>query len=69
MRVNSEWLSLSVLLLYVLVLLVKAYFIGIVWACYQYLHLRNSAVLRYSEIADPLSGAPLEYDAEVLVFF
>jgi len=46
MNVNAQWLALSVLLLCVLALLIKAYLVGVVWACYQYIHLRNAA--RYS---------------------
>jgi len=63
MNLNSEWLALCILLIYVLVLMVKAYFIGIVWACYQYLHLRNASVLRYTEV----EGNTIPNDAELLL--
>jgi len=63
MNLNSEWLALCILLVYVLVLMIKAYFIGIVWACYQYLHLRNTSVLRYTEV----EGTTIPHDAELLL--
>lgn len=63
---NSEWLALCILLAYVLVLVLKAYFIGIVWAAYQYLHLRNSSMLRYSSLPEGTVGG-MECDAELLL--
>lgn len=33
----GEWLMLLVILIFVLVMTFKAYFIGVVWACYKYL--------------------------------
>ncbi len=75
---NSQWVALIVLLLYVMALMVKvsevqwqiacrnvyfirhshlqAYFIGVIWACYQYLHLRSVSIVTYH----------LEHDGEVL---
>jgi len=52
MKLNSQWVSLSILLLYVLVLMVKAYFLGVVWACYQYLQAKRNVLLTYSASED-----------------
>lgn len=41
LRMNRDWLMLFVMVFFVLVLLIKVYFIGIVWSCYKYLHTRN----------------------------
>jgi hypothetical protein len=48
MRVDGQYVALLVLLLYISVLVVKAYMIGVVWNAYQYLHLCNSAVVRFT---------------------
>jgi lysosomal-associated transmembrane protein len=49
---NSQWMALCILTAYMLVLFAKAYFIGVVWACYQYLHLRQVSVLTYTMSED-----------------
>jgi len=52
MDINSQWMALCILTAYVIVLFAKAYFIGIVWACYQYMHLRQAGVLTYTMSED-----------------
>jgi len=52
MKMNSQWISLSILLLYVVVLMLKAYFLGVVWACYQYLQAKRNVVLTFTATAD-----------------
>jgi len=37
----GEWLMLLVILVFVLIMTLKAYFIGVVWACYKYLCRRS----------------------------
>jgi len=49
---NSQWMALCILTAYVVVLFAKAYFIGVVWACYQYLHLRQVSILTYTATED-----------------
>uniref|UniRef100_A0A914UTB3 Lysosomal-associated transmembrane protein 4A n=1 Tax=Plectus sambesii TaxID=2011161 RepID=A0A914UTB3_9BILA len=48
MRMDEQYVALVVLLLYVGVLVFKAYMVGVVWNAYQYLHLCNSTVVRFS---------------------
>lgn len=49
---NSQWMALCILTAYVFVLFAKAYFIGVVWACYQYMHLRQAGILTYTMTED-----------------
>jgi len=51
-KYDLQWIGLLVLLIYVAVLLVKAYCIGVIFACYQYCQLRSSGVLTYQEDAN-----------------
>jgi len=48
---DEQYLMLLVVSVFVLVMSVKAYFIGVVWACYKYLTRRNlnEAVTHYME--------------------
>jgi len=52
MKLDGQWIALCILMAYVFVLIAKAYFIGVVWACYQYLHLRQNSVLTYTTTED-----------------
>lgn len=46
LRLNPQCLSLLILMTFTLAMLVKAYFIGVVWGCYKYLTLRLIATQR-----------------------
>ena len=37
MTMDGDWLMLVAILFFVLILSLKAYFLGVVWACYKYL--------------------------------
>jgi len=52
MDMDSQWMAFCILAAYVIVLLAKAYFVGVIWACYQYLHLRQASVLAYTMTED-----------------
>ncbi|KHJ44026.1 golgi 4-transmembrane spanning transporter [Trichuris suis] len=47
--VNSQMMAFCFLLLYIVVLMVKIYFIGIIWSCYQYLQAVCAAKMSYKE--------------------
>lgn len=42
LKLDAQVLSLVVLIVFVLLMMIKAYFIGVVWACYKYLTYRNA---------------------------
>ncbi|XP_064625671.1 lysosomal-associated transmembrane protein 4A-like [Lineus longissimus] len=48
---DAQWLMLIVIMVFVLLMSMKAYFIGVVWACYKYLSRRNieQAVTTYMD--------------------
>ncbi|XP_074642820.1 lysosomal-associated transmembrane protein 4A-like [Tubulanus polymorphus] len=48
---DEQWLMLVVVTVFVLIMSLKAYFIGVVWACYKYLSKRllNEAVSHFME--------------------
>lgn len=43
LRMDTQWLNLMVLLTFIALIMVKAYFIGIVWSCYKFLIYQNAA--------------------------
>uniref|UniRef100_A0A5S6Q5N4 Lysosomal-associated transmembrane protein 4A n=1 Tax=Trichuris muris TaxID=70415 RepID=A0A5S6Q5N4_TRIMR len=47
--VNSQMMAFCFLLLYIVVLMGKIYFIGVIWSCYQYLQAVNAAKMSYNE--------------------
>ncbi|XP_075220590.1 lysosomal-associated transmembrane protein 4A isoform X2 [Lycorma delicatula] len=53
LRLSPQCLSLLVLFTFMLAMLVKAYFIGVVWSCYKYLSLRLLASQRTIHYIDP----------------
>lgn len=53
LRMSPQCLSLLVLFTFMLAMLVKAYFIGVVWSCYKYLSLRLLASQRTIHYIDP----------------
>lgn len=69
MRMDEQYVALAVLLLYIGILVFKAYMVGVVWNAYQYLHLCNSTIVRFTVndagmmYMDVPAGNP---DAEVL---
>uniref|UniRef100_A0A1B6GB80 Lysosomal-associated transmembrane protein 4A n=1 Tax=Cuerna arida TaxID=1464854 RepID=A0A1B6GB80_9HEMI len=64
LQLNEQCLSLVVLLTFVIALLVKAYFIGVVWSCYKYLMLRVFPGQRTIHYIDTESLLP-SYEAAV----
>jgi lysosomal-associated transmembrane protein len=62
LQMNAQWIALFISLMYVVVLMVKAYFIGVVWACYQYLHAKNAGIFSYRD-----DGDGIQRDAELLL--
>ncbi|KAJ8305268.1 hypothetical protein KUTeg_015813 [Tegillarca granosa] len=65
LRMDGEWLMLLCLLVLVLFLSLKAYLIGVVWACYKYLQLRNlnrSVVREYTVDPDTEMLLPPKYE-------
>ncbi|XP_049792750.1 lysosomal-associated transmembrane protein 4A [Schistocerca nitens] len=59
LRLNPQCLSLLVLMFFMLAMMVKAYFIGVVWSCYKYLTLRLAATQRTIHYIDPDSQSLL----------
>nr|CAD7448352.1 unnamed protein product [Timema bartmani] len=59
LRLNPQCLSLLVLMSFMLAMMVKAYFIGVVWSCYKYLSLRLVAAQRIIHYIDPDSQSLL----------
>lgn len=53
LRLNPQCLSLLVLFTFVAAMMVKAYFICVVWSCYKYLSLRLVAAQRTIHYIDP----------------
>ncbi|XP_054285512.1 lysosomal-associated transmembrane protein 4A isoform X2 [Macrosteles quadrilineatus] len=64
LQLNEQCLSLLVLLTFLVALLVKAYFIGVVWSCYKYLMLRVFPGQRTIHYIDTESLLP-SYEAAV----
>jgi len=52
LKLDGQFVALCILVAYLAILIAKAYFVGIVWACYQYLHLRQNSVLTYTTTED-----------------
>ena len=48
MMLDGDWLMMLAILFFVLVLALKAYFLGVVWACYKYLCMGNGRRLIHS---------------------
>ncbi|KRY49158.1 Lysosomal-associated transmembrane protein 4A, partial [Trichinella britovi] len=46
---NSQWIAICILLFYLLIIVVKIYFIGIVWSCYQFLQAANADNMRLDD--------------------
>uniref|UniRef100_A0A1B6LJD2 Lysosomal-associated transmembrane protein 4A n=1 Tax=Graphocephala atropunctata TaxID=36148 RepID=A0A1B6LJD2_9HEMI len=67
LQLNEQCLSLLVLLTFIIALLVKAYFIGVVWSCYKYLMLRVFPGQRTIHYIDTESLLP-SYEAAVKKF-
>ncbi|XP_041356641.1 lysosomal-associated transmembrane protein 4A-like [Gigantopelta aegis] len=65
MQMDSDWLMLVFVTVLILILCIKAYFIGVVWACYKYLQMRNAnrgVVRQYSPGADAEMLLPPKYE-------
>ncbi|XP_046571730.1 lysosomal-associated transmembrane protein 4A-like isoform X1 [Haliotis rubra] len=43
LEMNSDWLMLVFITIFIIILCVKAYLIGVVWACYKYLQMRHAS--------------------------
>lgn len=66
---NRDWLMLFVMVFFVLVLLIKVYFIGIVWSCYKYLHTRNRTRIfdvRELDSADSTHSAEAQANVSII---
>ncbi|XP_066998082.2 lysosomal-associated transmembrane protein 4A [Anabrus simplex] len=59
LQLNPQCLSLLVLLTFMFTMMLKAYFIGVVWSCYKYLSLRIAAAQRTIHYIDPDSQSLL----------
>lgn len=59
LRLNPQCLSFLVLLTFMFTMMLKAYFIGVVWSCYKYLSLRLAAAQRTIHYIDPDSQSLL----------
>ncbi|KAJ9592292.1 hypothetical protein L9F63_001188 [Diploptera punctata] len=59
LRLNPQCLSLVVLFTFMVAMMLKAYFIGVVWSCYKYLSLRLVAAQRTIHYIDPDSQSLL----------
>jgi len=59
LRLNPQCLSLLILFTFIAAMMVKAYFIGVVWSCYKYLSLRMIAAQRTIHYIDPNSESLL----------
>lgn len=55
LRMSPQFLSLLVLFTFIAAMMVKGYFIGVVWSCYKYLSLRQVAAQRSIHYIDPNS--------------
>lgn len=64
LKLDTQWLSLIVLVACVLLMMVKAYFIGVVWSCYKYLIYRNavSGMANYIDTVSSQVLLPPDYD-------
>ncbi|KAJ4445504.1 hypothetical protein ANN_12184 [Periplaneta americana] len=71
LRLNPQCLSLLVLFTFMVAMMVKAYFIGVVWSCYKYLSLRLVAAQRTIHYIDPDSQSLLpdlpDYETAVAI--
>jgi len=59
LRLNPQCLSLLILFTFIAAMMVKAYFIGVVWSCYKYLSLRMISAQRTIHYIDPNSESLL----------
>ncbi|GFY48929.1 lysosomal-associated transmembrane protein 4A [Trichonephila inaurata madagascariensis] len=63
MHLNPEWLCAILMIAVVVCMLLKAYFMGVVWSCYKYLKLLHVAQMVESYIeADNEALLPPDYD-------
>lgn len=65
MEMEEQWLMLWCVIVFVLIITVKAYLINMVWACYKYLQLRNmnrSVVREYTLDPDSEMLLPPKYE-------
>ncbi|ESO88279.1 hypothetical protein LOTGIDRAFT_150683 [Lottia gigantea] len=65
MKMDSNWLMLGFVTFFVFVLCIKAYLIGVVWACNKYLHLKlanRSVVREYTVDPDSEMLLPPKYE-------
>lgn len=66
MSMDGDWLMMLAILIFVLILSLKAYFLGVVWACYKYLCMNSVRGLSRSNGRQyETSGGE---DAEVMQF-
>jgi lysosomal-associated transmembrane protein len=65
LAVDNDWLMLMAVMFFVLVLTLKAYFIGIVWSCYKYLSTYERTITR--GVLRTYSGEQTGEDTEMLL--
>ncbi|XP_066907781.1 lysosomal-associated transmembrane protein 4A isoform X2 [Halyomorpha halys] len=69
LQLSPESLALIVLFTFVTAMLLKAYFIGVVWSCYKYLTLRLISAQRTLHLIEPESSQDLLPDYDTAVKF
>lgn len=69
LQLSPESLALIVLFTFVTAMLLKAYFIGVVWSCYKYLSLRLISAQRTLHLIEPESAQDLLPDYDTAVKF
>jgi len=65
LKMNPDWLMLLVVTFFVFVMTIKAYFIGVVWACYKYLtnrQLQGEVIRRVDNMEDGEMLLPPKYE-------
>lgn len=65
LKMDEQWLMIWLLIVFVLILTIKAYLLNMVWSCYKYLQLRNSnrnVVREYNVDPDSEMLLPPKYE-------
>jgi len=65
LKLDTQWLSLIVLITFIFLMMVKAYFIGVVWSCYKYLIYRNASnsMIEFIETDSRVLLPPPDYES------
>lgn len=64
LKLDTQWQSVIFLLIFIFLMMVKAYFIGVVWSCYKYLVYRNASntVAEYVDNDTKILLPPPDYE-------